>query len=53
MALSSQLPVIPVVYSRYYFMDKKTKRFDHGKYDKLLNIYATPQKTLRLTNSES
>nr|CAI5869863.1 unnamed protein product [Callosobruchus analis] len=32
MAISNQLPIVPVVYSRYYFLDKETKRFDYGKY---------------------
>ncbi|KAF2901078.1 hypothetical protein ILUMI_05134 [Ignelater luminosus] len=31
MAISAQLPILPVVYSRYYFLDKKERRFDHGK----------------------
>lgn len=29
-AISAQLPVIPVVYSRYYFIDRVNKRFDQG-----------------------
>nr|CAH7762146.1 unnamed protein product [Callosobruchus chinensis] len=32
MAISNQLPILPVVYSRYYFLDKEIKRFDHGEY---------------------
>ncbi|KAJ8962039.1 hypothetical protein NQ314_005821 [Rhamnusium bicolor] len=39
MAISGQLPIIPVVYSRYYFLDKDVKRFDHGK----VLITALPQ----------
>ncbi|KAK9747355.1 Acyltransferase [Popillia japonica] len=31
LAISAQLPVLPVVYSRYYFLDEDNKRFDHGK----------------------
>ncbi|XP_030758617.1 1-acyl-sn-glycerol-3-phosphate acyltransferase alpha [Sitophilus oryzae] len=29
-AISAQLPILPVVFSRYYFLDKPTKRFDQG-----------------------
>ncbi|XP_018573691.1 1-acyl-sn-glycerol-3-phosphate acyltransferase alpha [Anoplophora glabripennis] len=39
LAISGQLPIIPVVYSRYYFLDKSVKRFDHGK----VLITALPQ----------
>ncbi|XP_028139213.2 1-acyl-sn-glycerol-3-phosphate acyltransferase alpha [Diabrotica virgifera virgifera] len=31
MAITNKLPIVPVVYSRYYFLDKDIKRFDHGK----------------------
>jgi lysophosphatidate acyltransferase len=31
LALSSQLPILPVVFSQYYFLDKVNKRFDHGR----------------------
>lgn len=31
MAISCQLPILPVVFSQYYFLNKKQKRFDHGK----------------------
>ncbi|KAJ8985740.1 hypothetical protein NQ317_014393 [Molorchus minor] len=31
LAITGQLPIIPVVYSRYYFLDKNIKEFDHGK----------------------
>lgn len=30
MAIAGQIPIIPVVFSRYYFLEKKEKRFDHG-----------------------
>ncbi|EEZ97656.1 1-acyl-sn-glycerol-3-phosphate acyltransferase alpha [Tribolium castaneum] len=30
-AISSKLPILPVVFSQYYFLDKQNKRFDHGK----------------------
>ncbi|KAJ8918029.1 hypothetical protein NQ315_011485 [Exocentrus adspersus] len=39
LAISRQLPIIPIVYSRYYFLDKSIKRFDHGK----VIITALPQ----------
>nr|CAI5869864.1 unnamed protein product [Callosobruchus analis] len=39
MAISNQLPIVPVVYSRYYFLDKETKRFDYGE----VIIHALPQ----------
>ncbi|XP_050302384.1 1-acyl-sn-glycerol-3-phosphate acyltransferase alpha [Anthonomus grandis grandis] len=29
-AISNQLPVIPVVFSRYYFLDRANKKFDQG-----------------------
>jgi lysophosphatidate acyltransferase len=32
LALSSQLPILPVVFSQYYFLDKVNKRFDHGRW---------------------
>ncbi len=31
MAIKSQLPISPVVYSRYYFLDHKQLRFDTGE----------------------
>lgn len=31
LAITSQLPILPVVYSQYYFLDEKNRRFDHGK----------------------
>lgn len=31
LAISCQLPILPVVYSRYYFLNKAEKHFDHGK----------------------
>ncbi|XP_017781817.1 PREDICTED: 1-acyl-sn-glycerol-3-phosphate acyltransferase alpha [Nicrophorus vespilloides] len=31
LAIAAQLPILPVVYSRYYFLDEKNKRFDTGK----------------------
>ncbi|XP_060522655.1 1-acyl-sn-glycerol-3-phosphate acyltransferase alpha [Cylas formicarius] len=30
LAISAQLPILPVTFSRYYFLDKETKRFDSG-----------------------
>lgn len=38
LAITSQLPILPVVYSRYYFLDKRDKRFDVGK----ISITALP-----------
>ncbi|XP_056632303.1 1-acyl-sn-glycerol-3-phosphate acyltransferase alpha [Diorhabda carinulata] len=31
MAVTNKLPIVPVVFSRYYFLDRNIKRFDHGK----------------------
>lgn len=31
-AISAQLPVTPVVFSRYYFLDRPTMRFDQGNF---------------------
>ncbi|CAH0559019.1 unnamed protein product [Brassicogethes aeneus] len=31
LAITSQLPILPVVYSKYYFLNKKLRKFDHGK----------------------
>ncbi|XP_019877825.1 1-acyl-sn-glycerol-3-phosphate acyltransferase alpha [Aethina tumida] len=39
LAITSQLPIVPVVYSQYYFLNKPAKRFDHGK----VIINALPQ----------
>ncbi|CAH1970936.1 unnamed protein product [Acanthoscelides obtectus] len=39
MAISNQLPILPLVYSRYYFLDKEVKRFDHGQ----VIIHVLPQ----------
>lgn len=30
-AIASQLPIQPVVVSKYYYLDQKTKKFDSGK----------------------
>ncbi|KAF5273444.1 hypothetical protein FQA39_LY07461 [Lamprigera yunnana] len=30
MAISAQIPILPVVFSKYYFLDSKQKRFDTG-----------------------
>ncbi|KAF5270347.1 hypothetical protein FQR65_LT05535 [Abscondita terminalis] len=30
MAISAQIPILPVVFSKYYFLDSKQKRFDPG-----------------------
>lgn len=32
-AIENQLPVLPIVYSPYYFIDEKTHFFGHGKYN--------------------
>lgn len=31
MAITAQIPILPVVFSSYYFLDSKNKRFDYGK----------------------
>lgn len=31
LAIDNQLPILPVVFSQYYFLDEKNRRFDHGK----------------------
>lgn len=31
LAIKSQLPISPIVYSRYYFIDYKKERFDPGE----------------------
>nr|XP_022903497.1 1-acyl-sn-glycerol-3-phosphate acyltransferase alpha [Onthophagus taurus] len=31
LAISAQIPILPVVYSQYYFLDDANRRFDHGK----------------------
>ncbi|CAG9856602.1 unnamed protein product [Phyllotreta striolata] len=51
MAISNNLPIVPVVFSRYYFLDKSVKRFDHGK----VTVTALPQietKDLTMDNLE-
>ncbi|CAH1107127.1 unnamed protein product [Psylliodes chrysocephalus] len=51
MAISNKLPIVPVVFSRYYFLDKHHKRFDHGK----VVVTALPQietKELTMDNLE-
>ncbi|KAK5650581.1 hypothetical protein RI129_001610 [Pyrocoelia pectoralis] len=30
MAISAQIPILPIVFTRYYFLDSKQKRFDCG-----------------------
>ncbi|CAG9815801.1 unnamed protein product [Phaedon cochleariae] len=39
MAITNKLPIVPVVYSRYYFLDKTTKYFGSGN----VTITALPQ----------
>lgn len=31
LAITSQLPITPIVYSRYYFLEHKEERFDSGE----------------------
>lgn len=40
-AIASKLPILPVVFSQYYFLDKANKRFDHGKPNKILDVSHT------------
>lgn len=35
-AINGQIPILPIVYSQYYFMDEKQRKFDNGK----LELYA-------------
>lgn len=37
-AIRSQLPILPVVYSSYYFLSAEEKRFDAGKHSILCSI---------------
>lgn len=30
LAIEEQLPVLPIVFSKYYFLDEKNRRFDNG-----------------------
>nr|XP_023027394.1 1-acyl-sn-glycerol-3-phosphate acyltransferase alpha-like isoform X2 [Leptinotarsa decemlineata] len=39
MAISKKIPIIPLVYSRYYFLDDNARRFDCGN----IIITALPQ----------
>lgn len=39
MAIASQLPIQPVVVSKYYFLDHKMKRFNSGKFSRGKNIF--------------
>lgn len=31
LAIEEKLPILPVVFSQYYFLDEKNQRFDHGE----------------------
>ncbi|KAG5897065.1 hypothetical protein JTB14_025881 [Gonioctena quinquepunctata] len=51
MAISNKLPIVPLVISRYHFVDRNAKRFDHGN----VILTALPQietKHLSLDNLE-
>lgn len=30
-AIGGQIPILPIVYSQYYFMDEKQHKFDNGR----------------------
>lgn len=31
-AIAAQIPILPIVYSQYYFMDEQEKKFDSGEF---------------------
>lgn len=47
-AIRSQLPILPVVFSSYYFLSAEEKRFDSGKYLRGYKKNAEARKMLNL-----